>query len=64
MSAFDEKVAIRRYEDTVPDSKGTGVPRKMTREIWLEECFPEWHCMLNQQIEVGLQISRRGYLSG
>ena len=51
MSAFDEKVEIRRYEDTVPDSKGTGVPRKMTREIWLEECFPEWHCMLNQQIE-------------
>ena len=51
MSAFDEKVNIRRYEDTLPDSKGTGVPRKMTREIWLEECFPEWHCMLNRQIE-------------
>ena len=50
MSVFDEKVNIRRYEDTLPDSKGTGVPRKMTREIWLEECFPEWHCMLNRQI--------------
>ena len=50
MGVFDEKKEIRRYEDSIPDSKGTGVPRKMTREIWLEECFPEWHCMLNQEI--------------
>lgn len=25
--------------------------RPMTREIWLNECFPEWGTMLNQEIE-------------
>ena len=51
MGELDIKKEIFRYPDTIPDSKGTGVARKMTREIWLEECFPEWHSMLNMQIE-------------
>lgn len=46
-----DKIELERLENTVPTSAGTGVVRKMTREIWLEECFPEWHQMINQQIE-------------
>lgn len=34
--------------------------RKMTREIWLQECFPEWHHMLNQQIE-NMQVPKRSF---
>ena len=51
MAQFENEVEIQRYEDTLPDAKGTGAPRKMTREIWLEECFPEWHGLINQQID-------------
>ena len=46
-----EKIDLERLENSIPTSAGTGVVRKMTREIWLEECFPEWHQMLNQEIE-------------
>lgn len=48
---MSEKVELERLENTIPTSAGSGVVRKMTREIWLEECFPEWHQMLNLQIE-------------
>ena len=46
-----KKFELERWENTIPTSAGTGVARKMTREIWLEECFPEWHQMLNREIE-------------
>lgn len=48
---MNEKTELERLENSVPTSAGTGVVRKMTREIWLEECFPEWHQLVNQQIE-------------
>lgn len=48
---FEEIVEIPRNEHSIPDSKGSGLARKMTREIWLDECFPEWHQMLNKQID-------------
>lgn len=46
-----EKKELERFPDSIPTSAGVGVVRKMTREIWLEECFPEWHQMINKQIE-------------
>ncbi len=46
-----EFVEISRNAESIPDSKGSGVARLMTREIWLNECFPEWHQMLNKQID-------------
>lgn len=48
---MEEKVELERMKNSIPTSAGTGVVRKMTREIWLEECFPEWHQMLNLEIE-------------
>lgn len=48
---MNEKIELERLDNSVPTSAGTGVVRQMTREIWLEECFPEWHQMVNQQIE-------------
>ena len=46
-----EKIELERLDNSIPTSAGTGVVRKMTREIWLEECFPEWHQMVNKEIE-------------
>lgn len=47
-----EKVKQERLEcNSIPTSASADVPRLMTREIWLEECFPEWHQMINLQIE-------------
>lgn len=47
---FEQK-ELERMPNSCPTSAGTGVPRKMTREIWLDECFPEWHSILNKEIE-------------
>ncbi len=46
-----EKSKLRTLADTIPASGPTSEEREMTREIWLDEVFPEWKSMLNQQIE-------------
>lgn len=52
LMAEREYVELERLAvNSIPTSAGTGVVRKMTREIWLNECFPEWHQMLNLEIE-------------
>ena len=42
---------VRYDERGVSDGSTTGLPRKMTREIWLREVFPEWGSYLNYEIE-------------
>ena len=45
----DEKV-VKYDERGVMDGGTIGLPRKMNREIWLQEVFPEWGTYLNREI--------------
>lgn len=37
------KESVVKYDERgVLDGGTVGLPRKMTREIWLQEVFPEW----------------------
>jgi hypothetical protein len=46
-----EEQVVKYDEMGVMDGGTIGLPRKMTREIWLEEVFPEWGAFLNREIE-------------
>jgi L-ascorbate 6-phosphate lactonase len=48
---MNKKVELKRLENSIPTGAGVNEEREITREVWLEECFPEWHQMLNIQIE-------------
>jgi hypothetical protein len=37
--------------NTIPASASTSEDREMSREIWLDEVFPEWKSMFNIEIE-------------
>jgi len=42
---------LKSLANSIPTSEATSQEREMTREIWLNEVFPEWKSMLNQEIE-------------
>jgi len=42
---------LRYLPNTIPASASTSEDREMTRELWLNEVFPEWKSMLNIEIE-------------
>lgn len=45
------KESVVKYDESgVMDGGTIGKPRKMTREIWLQEVFPEWGTFLNHEI--------------
>jgi L-ascorbate 6-phosphate lactonase len=44
--------SVVRYDEYgIMDGSTMGKPRKMTREIWLQEVFPEWGSYLNYEID-------------
>ncbi len=45
-----EKATLRTLPDSIPASGAVDEDREVTREVWLDEVFPEWKSMLNQQI--------------
>jgi L-ascorbate 6-phosphate lactonase len=42
---------LKILANTIPASASTSEDREMSREIWLDEVFPEWKSMLNMEIE-------------
>jgi L-ascorbate 6-phosphate lactonase len=42
---------VKYDEYGIMDGSTMGKPRKMTREIWLQEVFPEWGSYLNYEID-------------
>ncbi len=47
---MSEERVVKYDERGVMDGSTIGKPRKMTREIWLQEVFPEWGTFLNHEI--------------
>ena len=46
------KDSVVKYDERgVMDGGTVGLPRKMSREIWLQEVFPEWGTYLNYEID-------------
>ncbi|NIQ39425.1 MAG: ascorbate 6-phosphate lactonase [Proteobacteria bacterium] len=44
--------SVVKYDDKgIADGSTVGLPRKMSRDIWLREVFPEWGSYLNQEID-------------
>ena len=42
---------VKYDERGVMDGGTVGLPRKMNRDIWLKEVFPEWGTYLNYEID-------------
>ena len=42
---------VKYDERGILDGATVGLPRKMNREIWLKEVFPEWGTYLNYEID-------------
>lgn len=47
---MSEERVVKYGERGVMDGSTIGKPREMTREIWLQEVFPEWGTFLNHEI--------------
>lgn len=47
---MSEDKVVKYDEFGVMDGGTIGLPRKMTRDIWLQEVFPEWGHYLNREI--------------
>ena len=44
--------SVVKYDERgILDGATVGLPRKMTRDIWLQEVFPEWGTYLNYEID-------------
>ena len=48
---MSENKVVKYDEMGVMDGGTIGLPREMTRDIWLQEVFPEWGTFLNYEIE-------------
>ena len=46
------KDSVVKYDERgILDGGTVGLPREMSREIWLQEVFPEWGTYLNYEID-------------
>ncbi|HYB20463.1 MAG TPA: ascorbate 6-phosphate lactonase, partial [Thermodesulfobacteriota bacterium] len=46
------KDSVVKYDERgILDGGTVGLPRKMSRDIWLQEVFPEWGTYLNYEID-------------
>ena len=44
--------SVVKYDERgILDGATVGLPRKMSRDIWLQEVFPEWGTYLNYEID-------------
>jgi hypothetical protein len=48
---MSEDSVVKYDERGVLDGGTVGLPREMSREIWLKEVFPEWGTYLNYEID-------------
>lgn len=46
---MDNESVVKYDEMGIMDGGTVGLPRKMSRDIWLQEVFPEWGTYLNYE---------------